>query len=168
MNYTFRPIKPPDHQAIADIFNHYVKEGFAAFFEDPVPVQLVGMLEKMAAGYPSVAVADESDTCVGFAILHHFRPQPVFLRTAEVTYFIHPQHTRKGLGGEMLDRLIEEAAGQGIRTILACIAAPNEASIAFHRKHGFSECGRFPGVGVKGGETFDLVWMARKIQEPGE
>lgn len=40
---------------------------------------------------------------------------------------------------------------------------PQRDSLAFHRKHGFEDCGRFKGVGRKFGEDFDIVWMQRHL-----
>jgi L-amino acid N-acyltransferase len=51
----------------------------------------------------------------------------------------------------------------GISIFLANISAENQASLAFHRKNGFKECGRFHQIGTKQGRTFDIVWMEKTI-----
>ncbi len=63
----------------------------------------------------------------------------------------------------MLAQLEREGKEKGIRTILASISSLNEGSIRFHAQHGFAECGRFMGVGVKKGVTFDTVWMQKDL-----
>ncbi len=63
----------------------------------------------------------------------------------------------------MLARLEDEGKQQGITTILASISSLNEASIRFHANHGFTECGRFKGIGRKRGVVFDTVWMQKFI-----
>jgi len=60
-------------------------------------------------------------------------------------------------------RLIDEAKGRGITSILAGISSRNDGSIAFHRRLGFRECGRFKAIGRKWGEDFDVVWMQRTL-----
>ena len=64
-----------------------------------------------------------------------------------------------------LERMLSEAEGLGITRILAHISSRNPGSIAFHRKHGFVECGRFPEIGQKRGELFDIVWMVRSLNQ---
>ena len=85
------------------------------------------------------------------------------LAMAEVTYFIHPAHTGNGLGKRLLDDLERGAGEKGIATLLASISSLNSGSIRFHRKNGFSECGRFQRVGVKKGQWFDTVWMQKTL-----
>jgi L-amino acid N-acyltransferase YncA len=97
----------------------------------------------------------------GFMRAHHFADS--FQRTAEVTYFILPENTRKGLGTAMLDLFVGEAKQRGIDSLLASISSRNEESIRFHLKNGFQECGRFIRVGRKFGEDFDVVWMQKQL-----
>jgi L-amino acid N-acyltransferase YncA len=49
----------------------------------------------------------------------------------------------------------------GIAAILASISFLNPESLAFHRKMGFQECGRFVAVGRKKERDFDEVWMQK-------
>jgi len=66
-----------------------------------------------------------------------------------------------GVGTQMLRRLETEAKNKGITVLLASISSKNEPSLRFYQAMGFSECGRFPGVGWKNGVVFDVVWMAK-------
>ena len=63
----------------------------------------------------------------------------------------------------MLKRLISDARKMKIKTLLASISSRNKESIAFHKKHGFIECGRFKDIGRKRGKLFDVVWMQKVI-----
>jgi phosphinothricin acetyltransferase len=88
---------------------------------------------------------------------------PTFSRTAEVTYFIHPDHTGKGLGKLLLGFLEKGAVEKGITNILANISSLNPRSIEFHQKNGFIKCGRLRNVGKKNGQEFDTVWMQKRL-----
>jgi len=66
----------------------------------------------------------------------------------------------------ILERFINEAKSLGIDHILASISSLNQKSMDFHLKNGFKECGRFPGIGEKFGNTFDMIWMQRQIWWP--
>lgn len=146
-----------------DIFNHYVEHSFAAYPENTLPYQAFDMLLQMARGLPTTTVKDLSGNTLGFAMLRPHNPMPTFSRTAELTTFIHPDHTGKGLGKQLLDFLERGAVEQGIATLLASISSLNPSSIAFHKKNGFVECGRFRNVGKKKGQLFDTVWMQKAI-----
>jgi phosphinothricin acetyltransferase len=163
MNYTLERLTVDHRKSVIDIYNHFVRNSFAAYMESPVGYDFFDRVMAMADGYPALAAKTESDDVVGFAFLHPFRPIPAFRRTAEITYFIIPEHTNKGLGSAILDRFIEEALNLGIDSLLANISSRNAQSLEFHRARGFVECGRFVEVGEKFGERFDMVWMQKRI-----
>jgi phosphinothricin acetyltransferase len=88
---------------------------------------------------------------------------PAFSRAAEITIFIRPECQGMGIGRSLALRLIDEAKEMGITSILASISSRNDGSIAFHRRLGFRECGRFKAIGRKWGEDFDAVWMQKML-----
>lgn len=117
----------------------------------------------MSDGYPAITVINEIGEILGFGMLRAHNPIPTFSQTAEITYFIEPEYTRRGIGSTMLKHLVDEAKQKGISSILASISSLNEGSINFHRKNGFIECGRFKNVGRKKGQVFDTVWMQKML-----
>jgi len=154
-----------DRKAVIDLFNHYVEDSFAAYPKERVPYGLFDQFLKLTEGYPAFTARDEEghDCFVGFAFLRPYHPVPSFLRAAEITYFIEPRYTGKGVGSALLERLAAEARGRGIDTILANVCSLNEASLRFHERHGFVECGRFRRVARKKGRDLDAVWMQRVL-----
>lgn len=114
-------------------------------------------------GVHSFYVAELEGKVVGFAFLKPYLPISTFKTTATVTYFIDQDLRRSGLGTHILMTLESDAKKKGIHTLLAHISSRNEKSIRFHKKNGFSECGRFPEIGIKFGELFDVVWMVKKL-----
>ena len=163
MEYSISPMSNEDREAIMDIFNYYVENSFAAYPENKLPYQAFDMLLKMADGFPTGTIKDQSRKIHGFGMLRPHNPMPTFSRTAEVTYFIHPDDTRKGLGNMLLRYLENGAVEKGITNILADISSLNLKSIDFHKKNGFVECGRFKNVAMKKGQLFDTVWMQKVL-----
>lgn len=161
--YSCGPLLETDGKAVFDIFNYYVRNSFAAYPEQEVPYEFFGMFLEICKNYPSVVVKDSKKNVVGFGMLKPHNLMPAFRHTAEITYFIQPDQTGKGLGRKMLSLLETEGKKQGISTILASISNLNEGSIRFHARNGFSECGRFIRVGQKNGVFFDTVWMQKFI-----
>ncbi|HNW92026.1 MAG TPA: N-acetyltransferase family protein [bacterium] len=154
------PLIETDGPAVMALFNHYITTGTAAFPEEPLPEAFYSRLRTMIGGYPALAVRG-SDGMVGFGFLHAHHPLPTFARTAEISYFIAPEHTGCGIGARLLARLEELGRAQGIDTILAAISSANAGSIRFHVRHGFAECGRFRRVWRKRGRDLDVVWMQK-------
>jgi len=163
MEYSIRPISNEDRESIMDIFNQYVESSFAAYPENTLPYQAFDMLLHMSNGFPTGSIKDQKGRLVGFGMLRAHNPMPTFSQTAEVTYFIHPDHTGKGLGKMLLGFLEKGAVAKGITNILANISSLNPVSIRFHQRNGFIECGRFKKVGKKKGQEFDTVWMQKML-----
>lgn len=163
MPYTFESMTAEHRKSVIDIFNHFVEHSFAAYPQEPLDYVRFDRFLDMAKGYPSAVVKTDSSGIVGFAFLHPFLPSATFKRTAEITYFLLPEHTRQGLGTTLLNRFTEEARRLGVDNLLANISSRNQISLDFHRNHGFVECGRFRDVGLKFGQTFDVVWMQKRI-----
>ena len=163
MEYRINPITIADGHAFIDIFNYYVENSFAAYPENIFPYEAFAQLHQLSNGYPTGTIKDAQGTTIGFGMLRPHNPLPAFSRTAEVTYFILPDHTGKGLGKRLLTFLEQGAAQLGITNILAGISSLNPNSIKFHEKSGFTECGRFNKIGLKKGREFDVVWMQKLL-----
>ncbi|MFH1033385.1 MAG: N-acetyltransferase family protein [Pseudomonadota bacterium] len=163
MPYSFEPLAESHHQAVLEIFNHYIRHSMAAYAEEEVALPGLARLLEMIQGYPAAVVIAPQGQVVGFAFLRPMHHLPTFRRAAEIAYFILPGHTGQGLGTALLQRLEEGARGMGIDTILASISSHNHGSQRFHRRQGFKEAGRFLRVGRKHGQDFDVVWMQKTL-----
>ena len=146
------------------MFGHGADRGhpftiFQAFPEEKIPYAFFDEVFLKNDSYPRIVGESQEGNVVGFAMLRPHNSIPAFRRTSEITYFIKPDMTGRGLGTFMLKNLLEEARLRGIQNILAAISSINKDSIRFHSRHGFEECGRFIGIGIKKGINFDVVWM---------
>lgn len=163
MDYNIRHVQDKDAEDIISLFNYYIENSFAAYPEQKVAVPMFVLFKDIVKDYPFYVIEDKKNQVIGFGFLHRYNPFETFNRVAEVSYFIHPDHTGKGLGKALLNKLIEDAKKMKIDTLLAHMSSKNEMSIAFHKKNGFKECGRFIKIGKKHGEEFDVIWMQRCI-----
>jgi L-amino acid N-acyltransferase YncA len=163
MNYTFERMNETHRQGVMDVFNYYVDNSFAAFPEHRLPYEFFDKLVGTIKEYQSVVVMDHSAKVAGFAFLRPYYFDSTLKRTAEITYFLMPEMARQGIGTKILQGFIQQARTMGIDNILACISSRNEESLNFHIKNGFTECGRFPKVGRKFNQDFDIIWMQKKI-----
>lgn len=163
MPYKLQKMTEADRKAVMRIFNYFAENSFAAYNESIVPDQVFDHLFSISRGYMALTVRTETDQVVGFALLRPFHPADSFRKTLEVGYFIMPEHTGQGLGTKILDKFIERAGELGAEILMASISSLNEQSLRFHQKHGFVECGRFKGIGIKKGQRYDMVWMQKNI-----
>ncbi len=161
MKIILSPIGKDDGKEVMDIFNYYVEKSFAAYPDQKLPYEFFDRLLKMSRGYPTVTAKNDEGIVAGFGLLRPYNPIPAFFQTAAITCFLKPGFTGKGIGGLILERLLEKGRQQGITSVLANISSLNEGSIRFHLKNGFSECGRFKQVGQKNGRTFDVIYCQK-------
>ena len=165
MNIIFQPMTETHIEPVLEIFNYFIKNSFAAYPEDPVPSEFFPKLLQITQGYPSIVVVDKDreDKVIGFAFMRALHPSKTFRRTAELSYFLLPEYTRKGIGHTIMKYLIEESQKIGIDCLLAEISSLNEQSINFHKKTGFEQCGLFKRAGRKFDQDFDVVWMQKLL-----
>jgi phosphinothricin acetyltransferase len=156
-----REMQESDKEAVMRIFNHYAATGFAAYPDGPLPPQFFALLREGALS--AIVVGDDGDIA-GFGLLKPFLPFPVFRKTGMLTYFLAPEAVGKGLGSRLLERLVHDARKTGMTILVANMSSKNEASIRFHKHHGFSEAGNLAGVGEKFGEPFGVLWMQRAVE----
>lgn len=159
--YTIRQARETDRNRIIEIFNYYITHGFSAYPDAPVPALFFDVLREGAHAF--YAVERDGDV-VGFGIMKPFLPFGTFRRTAMVSYFVLPGHTRSGAGTLLISAFIRDAKQMGIWVLLASISSKNKESIQFHNKQGFVECGRLKNVGYKFGELFDVIWMEKELK----
>ena len=151
-----RKVHDHDCDRIIAIFNYYAATGYAAYPEMPVNEHFFAFLREGALGF---YVLEHEAQVVGFGLMKPLMPFPAFMKTGMLTYFIHPEYTRMGLGKKLLDRLKDDAKKMGMTSLVANMASKNNASIRFHLRHGFTEVGRLNTAGSKFGEPFDMIWM---------
>jgi phosphinothricin acetyltransferase len=163
MTYSLESMTKEHCMPVIDIFNHFVENSYAAYLEQKVGYDFFRMFLGMANGYPAMVAKDSLGEIVGFALMHAHHPANSFARTAELTYFIRPEHTGKGIGRTFLNFFITESKKHGIDNLVASISSLNEGSLNFHHKCGFEECGRFKNIGRKFDRDFDVVWMQKQL-----
>lgn len=155
-----RTAEERDREQVIWIFNHYVATGFSAYPDKPVPP---GFYNQLRDGALAFYVAVQGGDVVGFSLLKPFLPFCTFACTAMVSTFVDPSHRHVGLGTVLLDAVTQDAARKGITNLLINVSSKNPESVAFHKHHGFTECGRFHKAGQKFNEKFDIVWMEKEL-----
>ncbi len=162
---TVRPATSDDLGAVADIYAHYVRSGVATFeVEPPTPDELSSRFGAVgSAGLPYV-VAEIDGRVAGYAYRAPWKTRPAYRFTVEDSVYVAPHATGRGVGGALLDALLERCAAAGIRQMVAVIVdSEATASLNLHRGRGFADAGRLTGVGFKHDRWLDTIPLQRTL-----
>jgi L-amino acid N-acyltransferase YncA len=161
---TIRAATEQDIPAITAIYNEVVANSTAVWTEKPdtEAERLAWMRARRALGYP-VLVATDGAAVLGYGTFSDFRAWPGYRHTVEHSVYIHAGHRGRGLGGVIINELVEAASVLGKHVLLAGIDGANEASLRLHARAGFAEVARMPEVGCKFGRWLDLIFMQRML-----
>jgi phosphinothricin acetyltransferase len=165
-----RPAVAADLPFITGIYEHAVRYGTATF--ELIPPDLAEMTRRFAAliegGFPYLVACLEGRV-VGYAYAGAYRPRPAYRFTVENSVYLEPAVHRRGIGLQLLRRLIAESEARGYRQMIAVIGdSANAGSIGVHTICGFAMIGTHPDVGFKFGRWLDTVMMQRALGDGGD
>ncbi|BCQ40003.1 GNAT family N-acetyltransferase [Erwinia rhapontici] len=160
-----RSARESDAEMIAEIYNDAVLNTTAIWNEKTVdPLNRIKWLnDRHDAGFPVVVVVDETDIVQGYASYGDWRPWDGYRHTVEHSVYVHKSARGKGAGTVLMQELVRLATEQGKHVMVAGIESENRASIALHKKLGFSEAGRVSEVGSKFGRWLDLTFLQLRL-----
>jgi L-amino acid N-acyltransferase YncA len=146
-----------DAAALAQIYNHYVEHTVVTFEEQPVAVaEMAGRLvETAAAGLPWLVVA-QAEGARGYAHASKWKGRCAYRYSVEVTVYLAPGATGRGLGRALYEALFRQLRAQGYHCAMGGIALPNAASVALHERMGMAKVAHFREVGYKFGRWIDV------------
>lgn len=161
---TFRPLVAGDWPAVAEIYREGIASGNATF-ETRIPEWETWD----AARSPDCRIIAELDgRAVGFAGVSPVSKRPVYAGVREVMVYVAEAARGWGVGGRLLQRLVEETEARGIWTLQGGIFPENAASIRIFAKAGFSILGTHERLGrFHDGRWRDVVLMERRSAVAG-
>lgn len=147
-----------DADAVAAIWNHYIRETSVTF----------NALEKTAdevaaliATRPAFFVALDQGRVAGFATYDQFRGGVGYARTMEHTIQLAPGASGRGHGRALMRAVEDHARMGGAHSMFAGVSGENPEGRAFHARLGYAETAVLPAVGWKFGRWMDLVLMQK-------
>eukprot|EP00768_Dysnectes_brevis_P005635 gnl/Dysnectes_brevis/4149_a5466_1091.p1 GENE.gnl/Dysnectes_brevis/4149_a5466_1091~~gnl/Dysnectes_brevis/4149_a5466_1091.p1 ORF type:complete len:169 (-),score=0.10 gnl/Dysnectes_brevis/4149_a5466_1091:302-808(-) len=137
-----------DYPAILAIYNQavFTKRCTADLDEVSYEARLPWIQYHLNTPMYPIYVMEESSTILGWCSLSPYRKGRRALdRTAEISYYIHDQHFRKGVATSLITHTIAECEGLGIKTLIALILEVNQVSVELLvQKAGFQRWGYIP------------------------
>lgn len=156
-----------DFVAIAEIYNHYISETVVTFEVDPVSAdEMRSRYDRVIEhGFPwLVAVVDDA-AVAGYAYAAPWHQRAAYRFSAEITVYLSPNHTGRGIGSTLYADLIDRLIAKGIHTIIGGVALPNPASVALHEKFGMQRAAYYRQVGFKFDRWIDVGYWQRILSE---
>jgi phosphinothricin acetyltransferase len=165
--YALRPAALEDLPSIREIYNHYVLNSSVTF--DERALTLVDVRKKFTVatklGLPFLVAESPRGQLLGVAWVLPWQGNAARWKTVEESIYLGPAATGKGLGKELLGRLLENARTTGVRVVVAVIADRGaDASIRMHKNLGFKETGRMGRVGYKFDRWLGTVTLQKTLR----
>jgi phosphinothricin acetyltransferase len=161
------PGREDDLPEITDILNYTIVNSNATLAAEPVSVadrrEWFGRFSE--AGPYRLFVARRGGRILGYAASQPYRELEGFRETVEVSIALDIASRGQGVGTALYRALLECLADETVHVALAGIVLPNDASVALHRKLGFTEVGTFHEYAVKNGQYLSSVWMERRFSD---
>lgn len=166
MTTVFRQGREGDLDVLSEIYNHYVRTSHLTLNTSPIAVseRLDWFREFTDSGPRRLLVAEREGVILGCAYSEPYRDHPAFDETVETSIYLAPGARGEGLGTSLYRELFVSLRKENLITALAGIVLPNEASIALHRKVGFTEVGIFKNYAKVGRAHVDALWMQKNLK----
>jgi phosphinothricin acetyltransferase len=121
---------------------------------------------KSAGNFPVIGVVNEDKQLMGFATYGTFRAWPAYKYSVEHSIYIHKNHRDKGLGRQLMKKLISAASQQQYHTMIGGIDISNTDSVVFHEKLGFTHAGTIKEAAFKFNRWLDLGYYQLLLDTP--
>lgn len=157
-NWEIRNFKKENYADVARIYQTGI-DGRNATFQKIVPT-----FEEWNQKYLHDCrfVVVEDGVTIGWAALLAFSKMPSYRGVAEISIYIDPEATGKGIGTALMAHIVEESEKAGFWTLQSLIFPENVASIALHNKFGFKMLCVHEKLGEMDGIFRDVALLERR------
>jgi L-amino acid N-acyltransferase YncA len=154
---TVREMYPGDWEAVSWIYRQAI-EAHNVTFQDFVPT-----FEEWDQNHLTecrfVAVVNEK--VVGFVAINSISGRECYKGVVDLSIYLDYSYHHMGIGGLLMQKLIEHSERKGFWTLQAGIFEINKGSIRLHEKYGF----RVIGYRERVAKTMDGEWMNTVLLE---
>lgn len=152
-----------DLPRLTAIYNHYVVETPTTFDLEPfTPEQRRPWFRRYApAGRHRLLVAERDGCVLAYASSSPYHARPAYDTTVEMTIISAPEAVGQRLGQALYEAIFDSLRGEDVRSAVAAITLPNDASCALHERFGFRRVGVIEQAGRKFGRYWDVAWYQR-------
>ena len=155
--YLFEEIQAEHLPDVREIYTYYILNSTATFHQHIL--SLAEMRELVFFDNPkyiTYIILDQGKLC-GYVLLTQHKKREAYDTTAEVTIYLQPNYTGKGLGSRALKFIEAKAVANGFHVLVATICGENEQSLKLFEKSGYTKCAHYKEVGRKFDRWLDLI-----------
>ena len=157
-----------DAEELLAIYRPYVEKTTVTFeYIVPTVQEFAERIRSFSSFYPYF-VAEENGVISGYAYAHRFAERKAYDWVCEVSIYIQEDARGKGVGTLLYEKLLSALQKMGICQAIAIISTPNEPSVKFHLKMGFSEGVELENVGWKFGGWHGTRYMTCRLWKEKE
>jgi phosphinothricin acetyltransferase len=155
-------MKPSDWEAVKEIYEEGIATGNATF-QQSAPT----WHEWNSTHLQHSRIVAKDNNVLGWAALTPVSGRCVYAGVAEVSVYVSDKARGKGLGKQLLQKLVDESEANNIWTLQAGIFPENIASIKIHEACGFRILGKRERIGKMNGIWRDTVLLERRSETVG-
>ena len=161
-----RPVTLLDASAISSLYAHYVEHTPITFEIDvPDEKEIKKRITEYSKNFPWI-VATVNNEVVAYAYATPFKARAAYRWSVESSIYVDKKFHGKGLGEKLYVALCDRLRTIGILNIIGVITLPNQPSVNLHEKLGFTFIGKFPEVGFKMGQWYDVGYWQLTLPKP--
>jgi phosphinothricin acetyltransferase len=164
-NMSIKLAEYKDLSALVEIYNQAIETHRCTADMDVFSVEerIPWFEEHQSLEYP-IYVYEVDDKVVGYLYFTAYRPGRRAMRyTAEISYYIHKEYQRQGIGTKMLAFAIEKSKELNFTNIIAILLEWNLASAQLLKRFEFKEWGYLPQIADFNGEVCSHLYYGLKI-----
>ena len=152
-----------DLSRILEIYRPYVENTTVTFeYDAPTPEAFGQRFREITARFPWL-VWEENGRILGYAYACAPFARQAYSWIAEPSIYLDTAARGKGIGRKLYTALEEILRLLGYQLSYALITSENAASLAFHRRLGYTTLAHFPGCAWKHGRLLGVTWMEKRL-----
>ncbi len=160
-----RPMSSADAGRVLAVYQAGLDAGDASF-ETDAPSWAAFDAAKLP-GHRHVATTDDTGELLGWAAAGRVSSRGAYAGVVEHSVYVAPEARGRGVGGALLQALIDSTEAAGIWTIQSGIFPENTASLRLHERKGFRVVGIRERIGRQHGRWRDVVLVERRSTVAG-
>jgi L-amino acid N-acyltransferase YncA len=156
-----------DLKGIVQIYNQAVSAGQRTADIDPVTVEdrKDWFTAHTSDKYP-ILLAELESEIVGWLSISPYRPGRLALQyTAEVSYYVHFDYHKKGIGSGLLEKAISMCPSLKIKSLFAILLDSNLNSIRLLSNFGFGKWGHMPKIAEFNGIEVGHLYYGLRVND---
>ncbi len=157
-----RPATAADADAICTIYNQGIEDRATLETELRTPEERRLWLADRGPRHP-VIVAEEDGRVIGWGSLNAFNPRRAYDYVADLSVYVERSRRGRGIGGRLLERLIELARDLGYHKMVLAAFPFRDAGVTLYTRLGFTRVGVYREQGLLDGRWVDVLIMEKLL-----